>query len=121
MSQVFAGTPNPALPDLRVTAGMLDDARLGALAAGILQPGNSLDTLRAELDTVSSGFTSAQARQLITSDARADYDLAVIALADADSATLDMINGVMRTGQAPSQNSAPTMFACGTPPPGPWG
>lgn len=107
MGQVFSGTINPGLADLRVTAELVDALQLGTLAANVFQPSNELDVLIAEAENISAGMTSTQVRQDVSGDARSSFESAAVAIASASAADIELVNEILRNGVAPAQNQAP--------------
>jgi Putative Ig domain len=109
MAQVFAGTPNPALADLRVTADMLASLQNGLLAAEWLQPTAAMATLRSEVAGLNAGMTAAAVRQALSGNAVSELDASLLDAANASATDLDLLNTVLRTGVIPSGNNAPVI------------
>ncbi|ANO52068.1 putative Ig domain-containing protein [Woeseia oceani] len=109
ITQVFDGTPNPALADLPLTTGMLESMRIGLLAAEYMQPSPAIATLRDEVAELRPLMNGAAVRAALSGSAQADIDTSLIAIAGASASELDAINLILRTGTVPSDNSAPVI------------
>ncbi len=109
MGQVFVGSINPGLADLRVTAELLTALRVGTTAAQAFQPSTNFTTLLADVAGNSAGMSSAQVRQAVSVDTRTAFDTGVLAVASASAAEIEMINEVLRTGSVPDANTAPVI------------
>ncbi|MGB5247381.1 MAG: putative Ig domain-containing protein, partial [Woeseia sp.] len=113
MGQVFSGSINPSLADLRATADQISALQVGTIAVHALQPSTDFENLLAESAAISAGMSSAQVRQAVSGEARSAFDTGVVAIATASAVEIDLINEVLRSGSVPDGNSAPTIS--GTP------
>ncbi|MEQ8208156.1 MAG: putative Ig domain-containing protein, partial [Woeseia sp.] len=109
ITQVFDGTPNPGLADLPLTSGMLESMRIGLMVAEVMQPTAAIATLRNEVAELRPLMNGAQVRAALSGSAQADIEAGLIAIAGASASELDAINLILRTGNVPSDNSAPVI------------
>lgn len=113
ISQVFSGTPVPAISELRSTAEMIDAARVGVFAANVLQASPDLATLITEIATLAPGMSVSQLRQRLGSNPSNAFVNSMARVASASDSELAVVLQVLRTGDADPQNSAPQIS--GTP------
>ncbi|MGB5580032.1 MAG: hypothetical protein WBM68_05675, partial [Woeseia sp.] len=66
MGQVFSGSINPSLADLRATADQISALQVGTIAVHALQPSTDFENLLAESAAISAGMSSAQVRQAVS-------------------------------------------------------
>ncbi len=107
IAQVYAGTPDPALDELPVTASMLDAAIAGVLAGTAWQSSATLDEMLAQLGQIQPGMLAAQVTAVLLADDGSLLDNIALAVAGASAAELEIINAVARTGAVPQENRPP--------------
>ncbi|MGB5739561.1 MAG: putative Ig domain-containing protein [Woeseia sp.] len=113
MGQIFVGSINPGLANLRATPELISALQVGTIAVDAIQPSADFDTLLAESAAISAGMSSTQVRQAVSGEARTAFDTGVVAIASATASDIDLVNEVLRTGLVPEGNSAPAIS--GTP------
>lgn len=115
IDQVSSGSVDPTLDDLTVTAGMLERARVGLVAAHAVTSDAAIAELLTALESVQVGASSSMVRTMLPADYRSRLDNAVVLVAGGSASVLDSVNDVSRarTTTIGGGNRAPTIT--GTP------
>ena len=114
MNQVEPGA-DPTLDNLAVTAGMLERARVGLVAAHAVTSDASIEELLTALESVQVGASSSTVRTALPADYRSRLDNAVLLVAGGGTTVINAVNEVSRNRDTTigDDNRAPTIT--GTP------
>ena len=95
--QVSASTPNPTIDDLTATSDVLAKIRIGLAAAYEITQDTAVADLHTEVFGLQPGMDAFLIRSLVSGDYSARLDNAITTIANADAATIEIVNAIARS------------------------
>ena len=107
---VLASEPRVTLAELVVTEGIIQQARIGVIAAEQVSPSSEIAGLRQAISSVQPGMLPSVVNSMLPRDASRLLDNVLLTVAAGDDSLLDTVNDTARNGGAvPPANRAPVI------------